>query len=391
MAGLVVKRLNSWDALRRAAPAWDDLWWRSENALPTVRAELLALWCECFARGQSFLALTVERDGQLVAGLPLMAGRRRGIMLGQLPTNAWSPAGDLLVDAGEDQREICNVLLHAVRQCEWPLLWLDAVPAGARRWQEFLAACQNQGRAVVRASRFGVDAVRIENGWDEYFAARSPNHRKHMRQAAVRAARVGSFELARYDDLSPARVEPLLRTCFAVEASGWKGQANSAVFNVPGIWEFYLCQARQLAAWGQLSINCLELDTVPAAFEYGWRAKGVYCSPKVGYDEKFALLSPGQSLPRALIERFHDDEQTRWFDFLGPSSRATRAWATDSYGIERVVVSLDGFWSRALVAAYSNYRSLRRRLGKREASIAELSGSPPGDQSSLVPVRETVP
>jgi CelD/BcsL family acetyltransferase involved in cellulose biosynthesis len=384
LAGLVVNRLNSLDALRRAAPAWDELWWRSESALPTSRAELLVLWCECFAQRQSFTALTVQRDGQLVGALPLVAGRRRGIMLGQLPTNAWSPAGDLLLDSGENQPEICDTLVHAVRQCGLPLLWLDAVPAGARRWQAFLAACRNHDRAVVQSRRFVVDVVRIENSSDEYFAARAASHRKHMRQAAGRAARVGSFALACYDDLSPARVEPLLRSCFAVEASGWKGRAHSAVLNVPGIWDFYLRQARQLAAWGQLSINCWEHDTVPAAFEYGWRAKGVYCSPKVGYDEAFSLLSPGQSLRNALLKQLYVDGQTEWLDFLGPSSRATRAWATDAYGVDRLVVSLDGLWSRALVTAYSNYRTLRR-LGQRDAPIAgaldEPSGPPPGDLS----------
>jgi CelD/BcsL family acetyltransferase involved in cellulose biosynthesis len=380
LSGLVVKRLESLDALRRVGSAWDDLWWRSENTLPTARAELLAEWCERFARHQPFLALTVERDGQLVGALPLVTGRRRGIVVGQLPTNAWSPAGDLMLDPQEDESELCALLLYTARQGLWPLLWLDALPADARRWHSFLFACQDQRLAVATARRFTVDTVRVEDDWNRYSQARSANHRKQIRRAGVRAAETGSLELVQHDKLAPEHVEPLLRTCFAIEAGGWKGQAQTAVLQVPGMWDFFLQQARQLAAWEQLSVNCLEHDGVPIAFEYGWRAKGVYCSPKVAYDEKFSALCPGQMLRGALLERFHADEETAWVDFLGPSSRATKAWATNAYSVDRLVVSLDGLWSRALVTAYSHYRKLRLRL-RRDNTVATTStervGPPP--------------
>jgi len=382
LSGLIVKCLDSLGALRRAAPAWDDLWWRSENTLPTARAELVAQWCECFAHRQSFLAVTVERGGQLVGALPLVAGRHRGIIVGQLPTNAWSPAGDLMLDPQEDEVQICNLLLlHIVRQRLWPLLWVDGVPAASRRWQSFIAACQDQRRTMAMARRFIVDSVGVQNDWNKYFATRSSNHRKQIRKAALRAAESGSLGLVRHDEVTPELVEPLLRTCFAIEASGWKGQAQTAVLQVPGIWDFFLRQARQLAAWEQLSVNCLEHDGVPVAFEYGWRAKGVYCSPKVGYDEKFSALCPGQMLRSSLLEQFHAEDETTWIDFLGPSSRATKAWSTHAYSVDRLVVSLDGLWSRALVSAYSHYRALRRRLPRRNSATTASTvtlGPPPG-------------
>ncbi len=63
MARQRIIHLNSIDDLRSAAPAWDDLWWRSDVALPTARAELLAQWLERFAPHRDFHAFAVEEDG----------------------------------------------------------------------------------------------------------------------------------------------------------------------------------------------------------------------------------------------------------------------------------------------------------------------------------------
>src|SRR3972149_5293608 len=91
--------LTSAAALRNAATAWDDLWWRSDVTLPTVRAELLAQWLEQFGGKAEFHALAVESGGHWVAALPLVSRRIAGVIrAGSLPCNPWLPCGDLLID-----------------------------------------------------------------------------------------------------------------------------------------------------------------------------------------------------------------------------------------------------------------------------------------------------
>ena len=50
--------LTSLDEMRENAAAWDDLWWRSETAMPTARAELIAQWIEQFRPGANFARLS---------------------------------------------------------------------------------------------------------------------------------------------------------------------------------------------------------------------------------------------------------------------------------------------------------------------------------------------
>ena len=81
-------QLASIDDLRGAARAWDDLWWRSELTMPTIRAELIAQWVERFAPRAEFRALAVEVDGQWVAALPLVPHKLgRFVGAGVMPGN----------------------------------------------------------------------------------------------------------------------------------------------------------------------------------------------------------------------------------------------------------------------------------------------------------------
>jgi CelD/BcsL family acetyltransferase involved in cellulose biosynthesis len=313
---------------------------------------LLALWCEHFAGDVPFRAFVVEQGGQFVAALPLIEGRRLGLKVATLPQNLWSPGGDLLLDPGADCDRVCEMLLHALTRDAWPLVWLDALPGDESRWQIFLAALDRQGIAYARRQRFRINRVHVERDWQAYFDSRSRNHRRHIRKSIAHARRAGATELACYDALAPGEVEPLLRSCFEIEARSWKGRAKGAVLNVPGVWSFYLEQAKQLAASGQLSLVVLNHSGRPIAFEYGWRGKGVYFSPKVGYDEAFRSFSPGQLLRSFLLERAHRDGNLDWVDFLGPASTATSKWATHDYAIDRVVIALRGALGRGIVGAY---------------------------------------
>lgn len=376
MARLSVRRLESVAELRRHASAWDDLWRRSEATLPTSRAALVALWCDHFLAGRPFAALVVEQDGQLVGALPLMQQRMRGLSVTSLPANQWSPGGDLLLDPAADVAEVCRELVSGADRLAWPLWWIDALPARAPRWQSLLTARVRSGRGQSLRRRYDIDLVEIDGNWAQYMASRSKNHRRHLRRSMDRATEKGGVALEHHQDLARDQMEPLLRTCFEIERSGWKGQGGSAVLNTPAAWKFYVSQAHQLGEWGDFRLTTLVHHERPIAFEYGWQSKGVYCSPKVGYDENLASLSPGQLLRWLLLERFHATREVATVDFLGPASPATSRWATHRYEIDRLLVSTAGFGSRTIVAAHRRLGPLLNRLLDRGEATSPPSSVP---------------
>ncbi|HEV3024393.1 MAG TPA: GNAT family N-acetyltransferase [Pirellulales bacterium] len=367
----VVSRLRSLAELRSAAERWDDLCQRCPGALPTARAEMLSMWCESFAPLSAFRALVVEGGGQLVAALPLLELRWMGLRVGLLPGNHWSSAGDFLLDPRADAAGVCQALFEALRQDAYQLLRCDAVDMQADRWRVLFSSLDACGVAHATRPRFEVNRVYIRADWDGYLSSRSANHRRQLRRCRIRAEREGAVELTCYDELSPMEVEGLLRTCFQIEAGGWKATEHGTVLQVPGAWDFYLRQARQLAAWRQLSIVLLRYCGQPIAFEYGWRSNRVYYSAKVGYDESFGRLSPGQLLRYFLIRRFHERSDVDWFDFFGPSTPATKKWATHAYTIDRLIAAPRGGLARTVVAAYRHGWPLADRIRARRAAKAE--------------------
>jgi CelD/BcsL family acetyltransferase involved in cellulose biosynthesis len=247
------------------------------------------------------------------------------------------------------------------------LLEWNGVPFRAPRWQSVSTALGEAGLSRLERPWYPVALVEVAGDWSDYFAGRSRNHRQHIRKVARRAEKFGPLELDYHEQTAPGEVEPLLRACFEVEASGWKGAGASAVLRVPGVWEIYLNQARQLAAWGQLRVAVLRLAGKCIAFEYGWQGKGVLTVLKVGYDEQFGPLSPGQLLRYLLLERLFAQRSAQWIDYSGPISTATAQWATHQYEKGRIAVGA-GLAGRVALAARRHGGPLWRKLRARGES-----------------------
>ncbi len=350
MPALQLIQLDSLAALRDAAPAWDDLWQRSDVAVPVARAELIAQWIEACVPRAAIRALAVQQNGQFVAALPLVGGRvKRLLRVGRLPANSWAWSGDLLVDPLADVEPVMETLAAAVARLPWPLVWFDAVPLETPRWRQFVAALDAIGLASSQRQRFCIGEIEIDHDWTAYQSRWTANHRHQLRRINNRAAKEGGVTMTVNRKVPSEQIDELLRRGFEIEDRSWKGSAGSSVLKSPAQFEFYCRQARQLAEWGQLQLTFLEHAGQPIAFEYGWNAKGTYFSPKVGYDDAFARLSPGQLLRHRLLERFFADPDQHLFDFIGPLSEATAKWITRAYPISRLVVGTGGRIGRLLV------------------------------------------
>jgi CelD/BcsL family acetyltransferase involved in cellulose biosynthesis len=362
MGSLIIRQLSSLDALQREATAWNDLWSRSHSVRPTARAEHLAIWHESFATGRPLRAIVVEDEGRLVAALPLVEGRVWGLPAALTMGNAWTPAGELLLDTESDAPGISEAVLNGLRSLAPGLVAIDGLVLESPVAIHLSRRLDDEQVAHVTRRRFSVPLVEIAGGWPAYLASRSRNHRRKLRNILRRAEQQGGVVLARHEVVSPGDVDSLLEPCFELEAAGWKGRESSAVLNVREAREFFVRQARELAAAGELNICLLRQGGRLIAFEYGWNCRGVRAVLKIGYDESAAWLSPGQLLRCRLLEQLLAEEQSRWIDYVGPASEATAAWATHRYDVGRVVLATSGVFAGAAVAGSRYGGPLVRRL-----------------------------
>jgi hypothetical protein len=307
----------------------------------------------------------------MVAALPLIGLRQGCLRLGHLPGNAWSTAGELLLDPEIDGDPACERLIEGMQSLGWPLVFFGGVRIESPTWQQFAAALARCGLTSVARERFRVEQVEIGHDWPIYLAALSANQRRQMRRARAKAEQAGTTRLKVFDQLQGEQIARWLQRGFEIENLGWKGAAGSSVLKSSGIFEFYLRQAELLAAQGQLRLVFLEHRGQPIAFEYGWAGKGVYFSPKVGYDEAFAHFCPGRLLRAALLEQFHADPDCRLVDYLGPSARATAEWATRSDPLARVAIAIRPLGRLAL----GGYRLLQPLVNRLRAAAGRVPSS----------------
>jgi len=387
MSSIKVRQLRSINELLAAAEPWDDLWRRSELRNPIMQCDLLAQWLETFARDTPLHILVAEQDGRMLAALPLMGTKvHRVLPAAGLPGNPWVMAGDMTIDTGASAPAALDALVAQFSELPWPLIWLDPVDGTASRWQQFQQALVRAGMKHFVQTRFDIGLVEIGPSWEAYQRTWSGNHRRHMKRCLGRAQRDGTLELERYSNPDAAAIEPLMRQGFEVEDRSWKGREGTSALRSPGIFDFYLEQARLLSSHGQLELVFLMHKEKPIAFEYGWQAKGTYFRAKIGYDEAFHRFAPGQLLFQQLLEQIFRTQSHHLIDFFGPMSGASAQWVTSVYSIQRIIVAPNRLSSRLLLGAYRGLALARRAIPRRrpkaadtEAADAEASRSVAGD------------
>lgn len=330
------------DRDRGLAAEWNALWERSKVVVPTARAEHVVNWARHFAGRRPVDAFVLEQDGAWVGALPLLRGR-----IARQPWNYWAWGAELMLDPGVAAGRLDRIA-RALRSVPASAIRLDAVRAERDHWPELRQAIVASGAGcwVTPLYRIGEIAL-APGGWDCYLAGRSRNFRRGVRRLRRRAAEAGGVTLRVERPREAGAAERHTRTAFACEQRSWKAEGGSCVADDPRVLAYFLDQARLMAEHDMLEIVFLEHRGETIAFEYCWRAKGVYFTPKVSYDQRHAALAPGRLLMAANLEALFAEGRITRYDFLGPLEPDATRFATGAYQVARVVLLTGGRLSRS--------------------------------------------
>ena len=386
--------LRSLDELRAAAPAWDDLWERSDCTSPLARAEMVTHWIEHFAPDVRLRVAVVEQGGRWLAALPLMEGRAGGMLpAGVLPCNEWPSGATLLWDVSahcDEQRsfhglkldgissrltprgggqnqfrstkgdEVGRLMAAALDQLPWQLVFLQAAMPARASWRALHRALATAVMPCDLRTRWRVGRLAVQHDWPAAFARLSPKHRQRITSALRKLSARGEVAFEFHKRLADDKIESLLQRAFALEDRGWKGRAGTSVLGTPGAADFLLRQAHCLAAEGRLWLAFLRCDERDIAFCYGVFAKGVLHSFKIGYDDEFAAHSPGHLLQFKLLQAIHADRSVEAIDYIGEMTEYHSSWRPESYPFARLAFAPRGkLLGQAALWSYQFWRKLR--------------------------------
>jgi CelD/BcsL family acetyltransferase involved in cellulose biosynthesis len=133
----------------------------------------------------------------------------------------------------------------------------------------------------------------------------SAHRHRELRRSGRRLSDSGALLFATASE--PAAVAAAAEDFFALEASGWKGEAGTAAADHDDVRSFIKMTLPALAADGKAAIDRLLLDGRPIAAAIVLSSGDTAWYWKTAYDETFARYAPGVLLSAALTERLADD------------------------------------------------------------------------------------
>lgn len=347
---------------------WDALVSETTD-LPFYRHGFFRVWLDNFApRGRLRVLLGRDEAGALVAALPLL--RVRGSMFGLPVRRLVSAANDhscrFDLIARDAPAAAHAFFQHLSAGKDWDVFCLIDVPKGGNAWRlygEAKAARYPTGTWQSLISPY----VPLSGTYSALQGRLSPSFKANLRRRSKKLRERGHVTLERVAG-GPELAERL-QEGYALEASGWKGKAGTAIAQRPATLGFYSDLAHEAAHNGDLSLYFLRLDNELVAFHYGLTHNHTYYLLKTAYNEAYKEFRAGQLLMHEVLQDCISRGLSE-FDFLGPDMPWKREWAACARSHKWLFIFRDAPYGRLLRYAKFPWSQTARRLLKRETRNA---------------------
>lgn len=272
-----------------------------------------------FGDGADLAIFVARTNGEVRAIAPLIVDRCEGERrLCWLTHHLGDTDGFLYADA-QSLATICA----GVTQMGLPIL-LPGLRVDSKEVELLCQSSRTRGLLVVRPRSIVTASISLDADWKTIEARMSSKNAKSLRWAWKAAGREGSVK---FDVVSPtaATVDYFLEEAFRVEASGWKGRANSAIISDPRRKRFWTEFGRTAARLGILRLFFLRIGTATAAMRLSAEYAGRLWDWKIGYDEHWARYSPGMLLTHETL-KYASERGLEGLEFLGQAEPWQHRW-----------------------------------------------------------------
>ncbi|MBO9724948.1 MAG: GNAT family N-acetyltransferase [Novosphingobium sp.] len=290
-----------WQALETEVPAWDRLALDASEPNPFFESWYLLPSLRHLPQTEAVMILRFEIGGRLAGLLPILRSPRYyrwpvPNLASWLHDNCF--CGAPLVRRGAEIAFWRAVLDWADETAGRALfLHLRGIPLEGplhAALSQVLTDRHRHAEVVLREDRALLASDLSPDAYLE--TSLSGKKRKELRRQASRLAELGTLAVERRadaDDLAAWRDAFL-----ALEASGWKGKAGSALANHPATDSLFRDSLQGAAERGRLKRLALTLDGRPIAMLASFLTPPGAYSFKTAFDEDYSRFSPGVLLQR---------------------------------------------------------------------------------------------
>ena len=349
-----------------ARAAWDQLAAHASEPNPFFESWYLLPALRALDPGHSIQLLCIERGGELIGLIPQCPQRRyygRPIphLASWLHPNCF--LGAPLVAAGQERPFWRALLDWADHQGGTGLfLHLAQMPLVGALHDALTDVLTEQGRFAALVHREERALLASDLSPEAYLeAAMSGKKRKELRRQFARLSELGEVRIERRTDSEG--LEQWIDDFLALEHSGWKGSAGSALASHHATTQLFREALAGAAAHQRLERLTLTLDGDPLAMLASFLTPPGAFSYKTAFDERFSRFSPGVLLQRENLAML-DHPTVRWTDSCAAADHPMidHIWR-ERRAIGRISIAIGG---------------PLRRLAFRLIAKAELGRNPAG-------------
>ena len=317
------------------------------------------------------LALTDGRQVRAICALQPRTDRPLGppIRVCGVLWHVHGPQADVICPDDEARRALIPAVVGYLRHKPEgrQLLLLGSAPRSSSLW-EGLQGLSPRGYRVV--SKHSVNFLDCTMPFDEFRASLPKSFRHKRNTSANRLAKLNDVRFVTVT--SAGDIDSEFTTFLDVEASGWKGDGGTRTA--------VRCSKEKTAFFRDLSATLRgEADycEITALYAEGRCLASAFCTCtgatysclKIGYDEAFGRVSPGQQLVEKLVERCCQDPGIERFDMVSGASWV-HGWRPDTVPLQLAYVVIARWPLYPIVAVllqlrFGPARSLARRLRSR--------------------------
>ncbi len=353
--------------------------WRSlTDAMANVRVHHLWEAHSAYARhlatspdAMTYFALRDATDDSLRAVCPLEARVDRAL---GVPLRVWGtpwstewPLGDVVAPEDDARAALLPAVLEHLRGSKHrrSMLVLGPLPESSVLWD----GLAEESARVAAYAQSGWGSLDCSRPFDEVFSALSKNFRGNLRKARNKLALLEDVRIVIANE--PAELAREFEEFLKVEASGWKGASGTgtALALHPDKVAFYRELVEVFGAQGSCWIDTLYAEGRCIASQLNFIAGTDFEMFKVGYDEDYARVAPGQMLFENTFRRCCENP-TRLTLNLMSDTAWNREWGATLTPMRMARVGVTGM-GRALVPAVRFRFTTARRLARRMQGRSE--------------------
>jgi hypothetical protein len=273
---------------------------------------------------ESSLYVAVSVDGSVQAIMPLRPvprslvgfGHRPGL---EVPLNAHVPFTDIVAGDPATLRAVASGVFERLAvepEMKWAYVAFRRTLSGSCAAR----ALADAPGLTARVSEAGsLDYLSLES-YDELFGALSSRFRNNLRRARKRAEAMG--DVTYHTGTSLSECQALFAEFLEVEASGWKGQegTGSAIALDDGLRRFYMALMERFAVHGQCRIDVVRHGSRPIAAAFHLVMDHTLYGLKIGFDESYARIAPGNLLHWHIFRSACEDPQLKLFNMASDAA-----------------------------------------------------------------------